>query len=516
MRIGTKLTLALSIPVVLLIAGFGYLDIRRSAERYREELRSEGRTITRTVQLAMQDALRDRQLKDVQHLVDEVTGFERVFGLRLFDPAGHMTYQSASLVSQSFRGGDALRQVLVTRKPLETRRTINGEWVVTFIAPLEAPDGTLYGAVQLLQLESFVKEDARASRNAIVALTVGIILVSSLTLFIVTHYVIARPLRGLVENIRALQLGGRSRRLPVQGGDELAGVAEEFNVMVDRLESAHASLLAEQRERRQAELGFRNAERLAALGQLAAGLAHEIGTPLNVIGGRTDLLIRKQPQGDSLNRNLRIIAEQINRIARIVREMLGFARISEPRLAPTAVGDVLRSVLEFVEQRLEQSGLRATVDIPPGLPTLRADADQLYEVFLNLVLNAADAMGRDGRLQVGAHAFTGAHPERPGTVGEYLVVEFLDDGEGIQPEHLGRVFDPFFTTKSVGRGSGLGLSVAYGIVQEHGGWIDVQSRPGAGTRVAVYLPREPLATAAPVAPATTRTPAATSTQEGAA
>ena len=344
--------------------------------------------------------------------------------------------------------------------------------------------------MQLLQLESFVQEDARASRNAIVALTIAIIIVSGLTLFVVT--LSSSPTQSVAssENIRALQLGGHSARLPVRGGDELAGVAEEFNVMVERLESAHASLLEEQRERRQAELGFRNAERLAALGQLAAGLAHEIGTPLNVIGGRTDLLMRKQLQGEALNRNLRIISEQINRIARIVREMLGFARISEPRLKPTEVGVVLRSVIEFVDHRLEQSGVRCVVETPPGLPPVPADPDQLYEVFLNLILNAADAMPRDGLLTIGAESIARPHPERPADPAEFLAVRFQDNGQGILPENLGRVFDPFFTTKGVGRGTGLGLSVAYGIVQEHGGWIDMDSRPGQGTRVTVFLPLE--------------------------
>ncbi len=121
MRVGTKLALALAVPIILLIAAFGYVDIRRSSERYRDELRREGRTTTRTVQLAMQDALRDKQLSDIQHLVDEVTGFERVLGLRLFDQNGTMTYQSEILKSQAFTGREALVQVLTTHEPAETR-----------------------------------------------------------------------------------------------------------------------------------------------------------------------------------------------------------------------------------------------------------------------------------------------------------------------------------------------------------------------------------------------------------
>lgn len=488
MKVGTKLTIAQALPLTLLIIGFGYLDIRRSSERYRDELRREGRAITRTVQLAIQDALRDRQLRDVEKLVDEITGFERVLGLRLFNPEGRMAYQSEILRSQTFTSGEALQHVLATREPAETRRTINGEWVVTYIVPLEAPNGTLYGAVQLIQLESFVKEDARATRRSIIALTIVMVVVSSLTLILGTNSIVGRPVARLVGNIRSLQFGTRTRRLTLTGDDELSRLAQEFNAMIDRLESAHTSLQVEQNERRQAELRYRNAERLAALGQLAAGLAHEIGTPLNVIGGRTDQLLRRARPDEPLARNLRIISDQINRITRIVREMMGFARISEPVVAATPLGSIIESVLDFVAERLATARVQIQTEVPLDLPPVVADADQIYEVVLNVILNAADALAPGGKLRIQIEPVTAVHPDQPDGPRRFQVLRFEDNGRGIPPDIVGRVFDPFFTTKRVGQGSGLGLSVSYGIVREHGGWIEVQSQPGQGTRVSVYLP----------------------------
>ncbi len=485
---GTRLTLWLLLPIVFLLAGYGLIDELRSRARFIEELRREGRAITRTIQLSMEEALRDRQPEEIKQLVDQITGFERVFGLRIFNAAGELTYQSDPLRAEPFLAREALNGVLATRVPAETRRLIDRKRVLTYIVPLQNEDGSLFGAVQLLQLESFVDEEVHAARQAIILLTLALTLVTGVTVILVTRYVVSRPIEEFVRRIRGLRPDDPGTNLPVHGSLELQRLAEEFNALFERLVQSRRSLIAEQEERRQAELRLKNAERLAALGQMAAGLAHEIGTPLNVIGGRTDLLRRRHPEGDILDKNLRIISEQINRIARIVREMLEFARVKELHLAPVSLVQILDSVLEFTEVRLESAGIRVEVAKPAGEMIIQGDPDQIYEVFLNLVLNAVDAMKPGGTLRASLTETLATNPEKEGGPSPHVVVEFRDDGEGIAPENLERVFDPFFTTKAVGKGSGLGMSVSYGIVREHGGWIQVDSRVGSGTRVTVHLP----------------------------
>jgi signal transduction histidine kinase len=150
-------------------------------------------------------------------------------------------------------------------------------------------------------------------------------------------------------------------------------------------------------------------------------------------------------------------------------------------------------VNEFLEERFQRSRVRLQVAIQSALPRILADADLLQEVFLNIALNAADSMPKGGALRITAESVLRCRAEEPDEVRPYLAVTFEDSGCGIQPEHLDRVFDPFFTTKDVGEGTGLGLSVSYGIVQEHGGWIDIDSERGRGTRVTVYLARDPAA-----------------------
>jgi signal transduction histidine kinase len=281
----------------------------------------------------------------------------------------------------------------------------------------------------------------------------------------------------------------------VQGDDEVRSLASEFNHMCGRLEAAQESLLAEAEKRRQAEARLRKAERLASVGRLAAGLAHEIGTPLNVISGRAESLQRTATPDSSTERHLRAITSQIERIVRIVRDMLNFARSEQPRRAPIQMAHVIQRILELLEPRFEQGGIAVSTAFAEDLPDLAADADQLHQVFLNLVLNAADAMPDGGRLEIRAEEqLARHHPGDP--VRRTVGVTVADTGTGIAPEHRDRIFDPFFTTKDVGRGTGLGLSVSYGIVEEHGGWFEVDSTPG-GTRITVVLPLDPHEAPAP-------------------
>jgi signal transduction histidine kinase len=152
------------------------------------------------------------------------------------------------------------------------------------------------------------------------------------------------------------------------------------------------------------------------------------------------------------------------------------------------VSRLLRRVLEFLAERFEEAGVTVEVNLPLEDPWVLADSDQMYEVFLNLITNAVDAMPQGGRLLAEAKVGHALPPERRGEAGSFVEVSVEDTGTGIRREHLERIFDPFFTTKGVGKGSGLGLSVSRGIVRRHGGWIEVSSQEGRGTRFTVYLP----------------------------
>src|SRR5439155_14244216 len=286
--------------------------------------------------------------------------------------------------------------------------------VVAYLAPLAGPAGNLFGAVQVLQLESFIEEDTRASRRSIAVFSSIMVLAVGGILFLVTRFTLSLPIQELMRSVRDVGSGDFRSRVRVRRNDELGHLAGEFNTMCERLGSTRQSLLEEQEERRRIEISLREAERLASVGRLAAGLAHEIGTPLNVIGGRADLILRRGGLGDPDDRNLRIIAGQIDRIARIVRGMLDFSRVRELRPAPTSLRTVLERVAELVGQRFEQAGVRIEWALADSLPDVPAEADRLEQVFLNLALNAADAMPHGGTLRLEAVPVERVHPERGG------------------------------------------------------------------------------------------------------
>jgi PAS domain S-box-containing protein len=241
-------------------------------------------------------------------------------------------------------------------------------------------------------------------------------------------------------------------------------------------------------ERLTLERQVRQAEKLAAIGQLASGLAHEIGTPLNVIAGRAEYMLRKMPTGDPLRENLEPIIHQIERITRIVSRLLSFTRTAPLEKRPIRVGAMLSALLAFFEHQMDQHRIGGSLDCPETIPEILADPDQIQQVCFNVVHNAIQAMPQGGRLAVQVRR-TVPRKRREDPVGDQFIrIAFEDTGVGIPSEHLPKVFDPFFTTKEVGQGTGLGLAVSYGIVRNHGGWMDVKSEVGRGSVFNVYLP----------------------------
>ncbi len=489
MKIGTRLFVALAIPLAILIAAFAVLEDRANRMRDRDEVTREGHMIARAIQIATANALRDRQLPDVLRLIDDVSGHESVLAVRLFDPSGHMVYAPSEVRLAPAPAADEIRKFARTGTITRASYTIGGQPVVAWLAPLTGPQGDELGAVQVLQLDSFVEEHAVASSRAIAAFAAILVGAVALIVLVVSRVSVARPIEGLVASVRRVGDGVRGTRVPVARDDELGRLAQEFNGMCQRLEQAQARLLEEQVERERIEGSLRDAERLASLGRFAAGIAHEIGTPLNVIGGRAESLRRRGGLDAASERSLAIIAGQIERITRIVQGVLEFARVRELRIAPTDLKELIGRVVELVEDRFARQAIALEITVPPDLDPLAADADQLQQVFLNLALNAADAMPQGGRLRIAASRGERVHAEHGEAPIPCVIVAFEDTGVGIAPEHLARVFEPFFTTKEIGSGTGLGLAISYGIVREHGGWIAVENRE-KGSRFSICLPAE--------------------------
>jgi signal transduction histidine kinase len=219
------------------------------------------------------------------------------------------------------------------------------------------------------------------------------------------------------------------------------------------------------------------ADKLSSIGLLAAGVAHEVNTPLAVISTYAQMLAKQISEDEQKSKLLDKIAKQTFRASEIVNSLLSFSRTSTTEFVELDIGKVIQETLSLVEHQLRKSAIEVKLDMQPALPPVKGNAGKLQQVFLNLFLNARDAMEEGGTLAIHAWSEEG-----------FARIDVADSGQGIQPENLARIYDPFFTTKAARKGTGLGLSVTYGIVREHGGTIEVESRWGAGSRFRVELP----------------------------
>jgi signal transduction histidine kinase len=279
--------------------------------------------------------------------------------------------------------------------------------------------------------------------------------------------------------------------------DEIGQLANHLNQMLTRIENFNTEL-GRKVEEATAELARRNeelarineelfetqrtlarSERLAVAGQLAASLAHEIGTPLNSISGHVQLLARRAAGDEGLTRRLQIIENQIQHIVRTVKRLLSWTHTLELHVEPIDLRRVLKEVVLLSSPALQHRRIRVRMELPPETPKIYADAGYLQQVFLNLINNSMDAMPQGGELKLSLAL---------NSDGQALQVDLGDTGHGMSAETLAHIFEPMFTTKRMGTGSGLGLAICDQIVRQHGGTIKAESELGRGTRFTIVLP----------------------------
>ena len=311
-----------------------------------------------------------------------------------------------------------------------------------------------------------VEAEIRFQRRIPLFFLAAILVISIVVGLFLTHHILRR-LKRLDAVARRIGEGDFTPVMPTRATrDEFTNLAIALNHMMGELDQRHRALV--------------RSHKLRAVGRLTAGIAHELNNPINNIMLTASLLEEDYAALDEAERveMVRDLVEQSDRARRIVRNLLDFARESEMMVEAIDVGEVIRHSLELVGNQLRLAKVGTHLELADGLPPVHGDANTLTQVFVNLFLNAVDALPEGGRLSVVAEADANG----------YVTVRIADTGCGI-PEHLiDSVFDPFFTTKSTGKGTGLGLSVSLGIVRKHGGNIDVESVPGVGTTFTVTLP----------------------------
>lgn len=523
MRLTTKLMLSLA-AIVVMVAPFSGVAIYKSEERQMLRLVQVGADqLSRGIASATWHSMLADRRDDVYQIMETVAAKQGIDRIRMFNRTGEITFSTnpddrSREVSEQHEVCQSCHQTAGPRlsPALENRvryyQAVNGKRNASIVTPIynepscseaachaHPKQFKVLGVLEVGMSLDLVDEELAGLQRRI-ASRVGVeILAICIFVWLFTRHFVQQPIRQLIAGTHTISQMELDQPIEYRkDGSEIAELAQSFDQMRVRLRDAVAEInqftqrLESKVEERTKELQLaheklRQSDRLASLGQLSASVAHEINNP---VAGVLNLgmLMQRLLKEDGIppnrladfRRYLSQVVQETSRVGRIVSDLLSFSRRSSPHREQTDLHTILSSTLSLVSHKLRLSNIEVETKLQENLPPVLCDRSQIQQVVLNLVLNAAEAMHahHSGRLLV----------ESGLAGGRGVWLRITDDGEGISPENLVKIFDPFFTTKPEGKGVGLGLAVSYGIIQAHGGEIDVKSTVGKGTSFTIILP----------------------------
>ncbi len=513
-----KLILSLTLIVVLVEGAFGLVNLRAQERQLVDGMILGADQLSRSITSATWHAMLADNRTAAYEVMETIAAEHGIDRIRIFNKEGRITFSTAGdRAVQVDKRAEACFLCHAEEKPLvrvdvPTRARIfradGGARRLAMVTPIynelacsradchaHPADRNVLGVLDVaLDLEPVDRELVRARRRmlAVFAVQIGLI---GLATVVLTRRFVGRPIRRLIEGTTAVGELELDRPIDVGTSGELAALALSFNAMRERLRTTLAQLnelthgLERQVEIRTAELRaaeqkLAQGDRLASLGKLAATVAHEINNPISGVLNLARLLRRLLGEEgvpperlEEFRRYLAQVEAETARVGRIVADLLSFSRQARPRAGRADLNGVVSSALAILAHRFRSGSVAIAPVLASGLPEVLGDASQLQQVVVNLVVNGVEAISGEGRVEVRTLVRGG----RP-------VLEVTDTGSGIAAGNLSRIFDPFFTTKEEGKALGLGLAVVYGIVEGHGGDIEVESEPGRGTTFRVTLP----------------------------
>lgn len=470
------------LPLLGLLVALGLLGLREFEQQMELRMQEDIELVARSIRLPISTAMVRRDALDVQQALDSAFQLEQVFGVYVYDSRGDLIATSGPRSPSLDRRHEA--RVITETGSQGAFDERQGREVFSFFLPLTDAGGRIIGLLQITRdvtrFQAYIAQMRWQGGLAIALLA----LVFLLVVLVGYHRAVGRHVRRLAEAMQRVGGGTRGLRVPEQGPQELRLLATTMNEMIERREDSEQALEAQRAQRAELEEKLRQSEKLAAIGQLAAGVAHELGTPLGVIAGRAQRARRAIPGDSPASGEIGSLLAELGRVEHIVRQLLNFARRNPLNVRDIALPDLVGDVVTRVRIGADRPDI--AIETGPGADddhgeplTLVADPARLEQALGNLVENAIQAARRWVRVEW----------RRIDTEPRSLVeISVLDDGPGIAEEHADHLFEPFFTTKPTGQGTGLGLAVAHAAVEAHGGdlRLDREWRPGA--RFVITLP----------------------------
>jgi two-component system NtrC family sensor kinase len=522
-KVGFYVGIALAVTLLL----FAVLVVRHQRDELLNEAASHVTQLSEVISRSTRFAMLQNQPYYVHRIILDVGSHKSIDRIRIFSKDGLIidsTYapEIGLKVDQKAEGCIRCHQ---SEKPLEQipgserarifatpdgRRFLGSMEVIrnepscyTAACHQHAKTQSVLGVLDIVYSLDDIDRTVRMNTITIAGFSLGFVMVVSLFLSLFVHRLVYVPLRDLETGAERISSGNLEQLIPVRSGDEFGQLANSFNAMTAALKNSQLELqewgrtLEQKVKERTQQLRIAQAEaaqgeKLASVGLLAAGIAHELNNPLTGILTFSHLMRKKMPDGSQEAEDLDLVIRETKRCATIIRRLLDFAREKAPEKKFADLNQVIADTARIIERPAHLRDIEITMDLDGDLPPVWIDADLIKQVIMNILVNAQHAIEEKGSITVRSRRFPKARSPEPGADPVSMVeISITDTGCGIPEKNLQRIFDPFFTSKEVGKGTGLGLSVSHGIVRAHGGAIEVESKVGEGSTFRVYLPLEP-------------------------
>lgn len=471
------LLLYVVLPLVAVLAVAGWAGLRVMEGWVEDRMEKEVELVAQAIRIPLARSLERRRERTVARTLESAFDLSEVYALHMFDLEGNELAavgvqeppEEPEKISEIAREGDRTGEY----------GEVGGREAYSYFVPLSGSGGQSIGLLQLSRRRADFRDEFRRIRiQGGGLLAAGALLMGGLVLF-GHHGSVGRHLDRLQRTMRRVKEGDRNHRATVAGPRELAAVATRFNEMLDTMAEAEAEIRERKSTQQALESRLRRAEKLAAVGRLAAGVAHELGSPLSVVSGKAQRWLRRSDRlPGELEEDLRETRSQVDRMKHLVEQLLEFGRGGELEREPVRADRLVAAAADHERGLARERGVTIEVEGPSGAsPTAPGDRARLQRALANLVRNAVQAA--DARVRV-----TWTRWE------EGIAFRVDDDGPGINPGVENRLFEPFFTTRRGDHGTGLGLAVVHGVVEDHGGRVEVGASEWGGASFTVYLTDE--------------------------
>lgn len=469
-----RLTAFAIMPLVIILIVGGVLSLQALEASFERRLQQEVEMVARALRLPVSDALRAGRFDRVQRSLQSAGSIGRVYGISVYDSDGSLV---AALGGASTSDAPEVSRILKAGERAGDYETLGGREVYSYFVPLAGPGERMTGLLHVTRRQSEIREFMQALRlRGAGLLAAGVLLMTVIVIF--GHYVaVGRSLRGLERSIRRVECGEREHRTVAHGPREVASVARSFNAMLDSIDEAEHRATRERHSRELLEEELGRTEKLAAIGRLAGGLAHELGTPLSLVDGHAQRALRDPKLPLGARKEIETTRREVDRMSRIVRQLLDYGRRAGRREpAPVEASRLATMALTAITAEADSRGVSIVTRGDERGVKLWADDTRLEQALINIVRNAIQAA--HSRVEIAWEAAADA-----------VRLTIDDDGPGVDPAVEHCLFEPFVTTRGSQGGTGLGLAIAHSAAQEHGGTLELESSPLGGARFELSLPR---------------------------